>query len=177
MEMRRSTRHRLSAAGPFAAIIATTAVALLGCDTGLEPTPPGPLGMLDVRDRLPDGVTAPDELREHTVTRAVCEDEGFESAEVKLTWRTFSVGEDTYVAEVAAALVKSGEHQIVTLEDAPTVGGVGLEVNAPWLGVVQVVLRCHRKGRQGVRSYDFQDLAILPLQADGELQAAPAGAQ
>ena len=137
--------------------LSLAAAPLIAC--GASTTPAGPIGAVDLRGKLPPGVTP---LRTDTTARhewmvQVCARERGPGAVVQVQWETFAKGTDLYISSYSVALTRAVEGLSVKLVDAgPGASEVG-EPGGPHVDVAVLAFECkdgenELRGRARIRA-------------------------
>lgn len=145
----------------------------LGCDD-TKATGPGPLPVtLTHRQPVPALDDAAREKRSARV--AVCAADGFDPAQLQLTWSTAASDAGTYLTDFSAALVSPSDGLVVALEPTAVVDGARLEPGAPWLDLANVTARCERRRFKALQRVEQRLLTLLQVSADGSVNVVPGG--
>lgn len=99
---------------------------------------------------------------------AVCGVQPLESAMVHLAWRTVSRENARWVTDVRAELVEPATALMVEVRSPAQVGGASLEVNAPWVDVVGLEVKCRRRELRFPQLHEQDTVTLVQLKANGE---------
>jgi hypothetical protein len=126
-------------------------LALVGCASS-GATAPGPLGRVDLKPKLPEGVVkgSEDPTAEHERSAEICGSDGSPGARMKLRWQTFSQGQKRYIAGYDVELVKAADGVKVKLGE-PRVGGSGdgtatADPNVAYVATATIPITCTKDG-------------------------------
>jgi hypothetical protein len=156
----------------------TIASLALGCSRS-PTTAAGPLGTVDLRAKLPAGVTVPAEaqLASHEVTQRVCGPlmpsgdkrpgfEGTEPAEVAVRWKTFSFQDRGYVASCSVEVTKASPGLTLKLGETTE---LSFAPKAPTMGVAQFEVHCLRRA-SGSLELDDSDRVVVTSDGTSQLR-------
>jgi hypothetical protein len=140
----------------------------VGCDSTTA-TLPGTLAKL-VQER--GGEPLPSEFNGGERWQAdvpVCGVAPFEPAQVRVTWRTATSGDQAWILEMSAELTQSSSHLVVEANPTVQVGGKHLTPDAPWVDVATLAVRCQRKQFKFPKRYEQSLQSLVQFDALGEL--------
>jgi hypothetical protein len=157
------------------ALVLSCSCLVLAC-SGTEATPAGLIAQVDLRAQLSArGPSIPSELDEHEANFEVCavDDAPFDPVGLRIVWHSFAGDHgDAYIVDYAVWLTEPSKGAVVAVtspDPESNIGGLSLEVGAPWIDVALITVTCEREAFVAPRKYEQRLIDQLQIVADGRV--------
>lgn len=148
---------------PVLLLLVTLCLGSIACATA-QTTPAGPLGQIDLKAKLPEGVSKgpEDPTAEHERSAEVCAGDRAPGVQVKVRWQTFTQGERSYIGSYAVEVTKPTEGVSVKLGEPAPMASASADPKAPYVASTTVVIKCKADGSELPNG-------AVPIRADGKV--------
>jgi hypothetical protein len=151
--------------GPLA--FAGSAASVSACAKA-QTTPVGRLGQVDLKTKLPEGISrGPDDApAEHERSAEVCRGDSSPGVQVKVKWETFSKKDDHYISSYEVEVVKPQDGMSVHLAEPAPVGNANVQPDAKsYVGITTITIMC--------KSDAAELKGVIQIRGDGKVGGGP----
>jgi hypothetical protein len=142
-------------------------LALFACACAkAQTTPAGRLGNVDLKGKLPEGITkGPDDVPgEHERSAEVCHGNQSPGVQVKVRWETFAKKDNVYISSYDVELTKPRDGISVRLAEPGPVTNANHEPNAPHISLATITIMCTIDG--------VDQKGVIQIRGDGKVGGA-----